>query len=194
LPPSDCRGGDVALALLANTLATGSALVVLIATLAPISGAHLNPVVTFAAWMGGALRRRDAGVYVLAQLLGAILGAGLADLMFGLPAFSLSTHARSGPRMFLSEVVASFGLLLVISLARRARHMEVAILIACYVSAAYWFTPSTSFANPAVTVARSLTDTFAGIRPMDVPAFLMAQAIGATLGVVAGGVLEGHTA
>jgi glycerol uptake facilitator-like aquaporin len=172
-------GGNVAVALLANTLATAAALVALILTFGPISGAHLNPAVTVSDASQGGLPWSEVPFYVLAQCAGAILGVATADLMFELPAFSLSQHARSGPSQFLSEVVATFGLLAVIWGCSRKRSAAVPFAVGAYITAAYWFTASTSFANPAVTLARSLTDTFAGIRPIDAPAFIAAQLVGA---------------
>jgi glycerol uptake facilitator-like aquaporin len=173
-------GGNVALALLANTLATGAALVALILTFAPISGAHLNPAVTLAdAWQGG-MPWQEAPAYVAVQVMGAVLGVATADLMFELPAFTLSTRARQGPAQLLSEFVATFGLLSVIWGCSRLRSATVIpFAVAAYITAAYWFTASTSFANPAVTLARALSDTFAGVRPADVPGFIVAQLLGA---------------
>jgi len=171
--------GNVAVALLANTLATGAALVALILAFGPVSGAHFNPAVTLCdAWQGGMPWAEVPG-YLGAQLTGALLGVGVADLMFDLPPFSPSRHLRGGPSQFLSEVVATFGLLAVIWGCSRKRSSAVPFAVGAYITAAYWFTASTSFANPAVTLARSLTDTFAGIRPVDVPAFVLAQLIGA---------------
>jgi glycerol uptake facilitator-like aquaporin len=173
--------GNVAVALLANTLATGAVLVALILTFGPISGAHLNPAVTLAdAWQGG-LSWDEVPLYLLAQGVGAVVGVAVADAMFDLPAFAFSRHARSGPSQFLSEVVATFGLLSVIWGCSRKRPGAVPFAVGAYITAAYWFTASTSFANPAVTVARCLTDTFAGIRPVDVPSFIAAQLLGAGL-------------
>lgn len=170
---------DTGLALLENALATGAVLLVLIATLGPVSGAHLNPVVTAVdAWLGG-IDPRDVLPYAVVQVAGACLGAMLANLMFGLSAVSISTHDRSGPGILLSEVVATFGLLLVIvGLVRGGRSMWVAPAVAAYIVGAYWFTASTSFANPAVTIGRTLSDTFAGIAPASVPGFVVAQCIG----------------
>ena len=171
--------GNVAIALLANTLATGAALIAIILAFGPISGAHLNPAVSVAdAWMGG-IAWRDVPAYLLAQMCGAFVGVAVAHAMFGLAAFSISTHARSGGTQAFSEFVATFGLLAVIWGCSRTRPKAVPFAVGAYITAAYWFTASTSFANPAVTVARSLTDTFAGIRPLDVPAFLGAQFVGA---------------
>jgi glycerol uptake facilitator-like aquaporin len=173
-------GGNVAIALLANTLATGAVLVALILTFGPISGAQLNPAVTLSvAWEGG-LPWADVPGYIVAQVFGACAGVALADLMFDLPAFSLSQHARHGASQLLSEFVATFGLLSVIWGSSRLRSATVVpFAVGAYITAAYWFTASTSFANPAVTLARSLTDTFAGIQPLDVPGFVVAQLLGA---------------
>jgi len=171
-------GGNVAVALLANTLATGAGLVALILTFGPISGAHFNPVVTLAdAWQGG-LAWRDAPIYVSAQVAGAFAGVAAAHLMFGEPVFSASRHARAGGAQVFSEFVATFGLLAVIWGCARTRSLLVPFAVGAYITAAYWFTASTSFANPAVTLARSATDTFAGIRPADAPAFIVAQVLG----------------
>lgn len=172
-------GGNVAIALLANTLATGAALVALILTFGPISGAHFNPAVTIADASQGGLPWRDVPGYVAAQVAGAVGGVALANVMFGKPVFFLSQHVRAGGPQLLSEFVATFGLLAVIWGCVRARSSMVPFAVAAYITAAYWFTPSTSFANPAVTVARALTDTFAGIRPADVPGFVLAQLLGA---------------
>jgi glycerol uptake facilitator-like aquaporin len=172
-------GGNTALALLANTLATGAALVALITTLGPISGAHFNPLVTLAAAQWGAVRWRLVPGYLLAQVLGAVCGVWLAHVMFDEPVFMVSTSVRAGISQLVSEAVATFGLLGVIAGCSRARPQAVPAAVACYIASAYWFTASTSFANPAVTLARSLTDTFAGIRPADVPGFVGAQAVGA---------------
>ena len=173
-------GGSVGLALLANTLATGAALVALILTFGPISGAHFNPAVTLSAAAERGLPWDEVAPYVGAQLGGAVLGVVVAHLMFELPSFTLSLHARSGPSQFLSEFVATFGLLSVIWGCSRLRSpVVVPFAVGGYITAAYWFTASTSFANPAVTIARCLSDTFAGIRPVDVPAFIVAQLLGA---------------
>jgi glycerol uptake facilitator-like aquaporin len=171
-------GGNAALALLANTLATGAALLALILTFGPISGAHFNPVVSLADAMEGGLPYPEAIGYVAAQILGGVAGTIAANKMFGLPFVSLSHHARSGGAQFLSEFIATFGLLSVIWGCVRSRPGVVAAAVASYITAAYWFTASTSFANPAVTIARSLSDTFAGIRPLDVPLFIAAQFAG----------------
>lgn len=172
-------GGNVAIALLANTLATGAALVALILTFGPISGAHFNPVVSFADASQGGLTWASACCYAVAQLVGAVVGVGIADYMFKLPIYAWSQHLRSGLPQAFSEGIATFGLLAVIWGCSRRRSDAVPFAVGAYITSAYWFTASTSFANPAVTVARSLTDTFAGIRPADVPAFVAAQVIGA---------------
>ncbi|HEX3469581.1 MAG TPA: MIP/aquaporin family protein [Silvibacterium sp.] len=172
-------GGNVALALLANAIATGAALVAIILAFGPISGAHLNPVVTLAdAWQGGIIWR-EVPFYMVAQFAGAFAGVAVAHLMFGLMLFSPSTHMRSGPPQAFSEFVATFGLLAVIWGGARQRSSAVPFAVGAYITAAYWFTASTSFANPAVTIARSLTNTFAGIRPVDTIPFVLAQLAGA---------------
>src|SRR5262245_54250150 len=171
-------GGNVAVALLANTMATGAVLVALIYGLAPISRAHFNPAVSAASAIGGELAWRDLPGFVGAQIVGAFTGVAVAHLMFELPVFSVSQHARTGIAQLLSEAVATFGLLLVIGRCARAR-APVAIAVGAYITAAYWFTASTSFANPAVTLARAFSNTFAGIRPVDAPGFVLAQLIGA---------------
>jgi glycerol uptake facilitator-like aquaporin len=174
-------GAQVAVALLANTLATGAALVALIFTFGPISGAHFNPAVTLADAWQGTLARRDVPVYIAAQVLGAFAGVVAAHLMFGEPLLSASRHVRAGAAQVFSEFVATFGLLSVIwGCVRLERRTVVPFAVAAYITAAYWFTASTSFANPAVTLARAATDTFAGIRPEDAPAFIAAQLCGAT--------------
>jgi glycerol uptake facilitator-like aquaporin len=170
--------GNAALALLANTIATGAALVALILTFGPISGAHLNPVVSLADAMEGGLAWSETLPYVGAQIFGGISGTIAAHCMFGLPLLSLSRHIRGGPAQFLSEFIATFGLLSVIWGCSRSRSRVVPFAVASYVTAAYWFTASTSFANPAVTIARCLTDSFAGIRPNDVPVFVIAELAG----------------
>ena len=173
-------GGSVGLALLANTLATGAALVALILAFGPVSGAHFNPAVTLADASQGGLRWSDAGLYVASQGVGAVGGVVTAHLMFGETVLSVSRHARHGPAQLLSELVATFGLVAVIRGCTRFRsETAVAFAVGAYITAAYWFTASTSFANPAVTMARSLTDTFAGIRPADVPGFVVMQLVGA---------------
>lgn len=172
-------GGNVAIALLANTLATGAALVALILTFGPISGAHLNPAVTLADAMEGGIPWNEAVAYILMQGAGGITGAIAANAMFGLPFISISSHARHGSAQLLSEFIATFGLMSVIWGCTRLRSEAVPLAVASYITAAYWFTSSTSFANPAVTIARSLSDTFTGIRPPDVPLFVAAQLAGA---------------
>ena len=172
-------GGNTAVALLANTLATGAALVALILTFGPISGAHMNPCVTLAAASLGELSWRDVPAYVIAQLMGAFVGVAVAHTMFGLPIFFPSQHARAGMAQVFSEFVATFGLLAVIWGVSRTRPTGVSFAVAAYITAAYWFTSSTSFANPAVTLARSVSDTFVGIRPVDTPGFIVAQLAGA---------------
>jgi glycerol uptake facilitator-like aquaporin len=171
-------GGNVAIALLANTIATGAALAALISALRPISGAHLNPVVSITEALRGGINWKEAGVYVTAQVSGGIAGTACADLMFSLPAFSVSHHVRTGAPQWFSEFVATFGLLLVIRTVARFSPDWLPFAVAAYIVAAYWFTSSTSFANPAVAIARSLSDTFAGIRLVDVPGFLAAQLAG----------------
>ena len=171
--------GNVAIALLANTLATGAALIAIILAFGPISGAHLNPAVTLAdAWVGG-VAWRETPAYLFAQMTGAFAGVVAAHWMFGLAAVSVSTHVRAGSAQVFSEFVATFGLLAVIWGCSRTRSAAVPFAVGAYITAAYWFTASTSFANPAVTVARSLTNTFAGVRPVDVPGFVAAQLAGA---------------
>jgi len=172
-------GGNVAIALLANTLATGAGLVALILTFGPISGAHLNPAVTLADATQGGLPFREVPAYILAQVVGAFAGVLVAHGMFGEALVSASTHVRSGPAQLLSEFVATFGLLAVIWGCVRRRALAVPFAVGAYITAAYWFTSSTSFANPAVTLARAASDTFAGIRPADVPGFIAAQLLGA---------------
>ncbi len=172
-------GGNVALALLANTVATGAVLVALILTLGPVSGAHFNPAVTLADASQGGLPWREVPSYVTAQIVGAFLGTLVAHVMFGEPAFSASTHVRSGGAQLLSEFVATFGLLSVIWGCARRRPSMVPFAVGAYITAAYWFTSSTSFANPAVTLARACSNTFAGIRPVDAPGFILAQLAGA---------------
>jgi glycerol uptake facilitator-like aquaporin len=171
--------GNAGLALLANAIATGGALAALILAFGPISGAHFNPAVTLAdAWQGG-ISWAAVVPYVVAQVAGALCGTALANGMFGLPLFAISGHARSGPGMLVSEFVATFGLLGVIWGCARAPSGATPYAVAAYIVAAFWFTPSTSFANPAVTIARSLTETFSGIRPQDAPPFIAAQFLGA---------------
>jgi glycerol uptake facilitator-like aquaporin len=171
--------GNVAIALLANSIATGAALVALILAFGPISGGHFNPVVTLAdAWQGDTAWR-DVPIYITAQIIGAVAGVALAHLMFRETLFLASTHARSGPSQLLSEFVATFGLVAIIWGCAKSRSTAIPFAVGAYIAAAYWFTSSTSFANPAVTLARALTNTFAGIRPFDVPGFILAQIAGA---------------
>jgi len=172
-------GGNVAVALLANTLATGAALVALILTFGPVSGGHFNPAVTLADASQGGLAWRDVPGYLIAQLVGAVGGVWVAHAMFGERVLMVSTHARHGVAQMFSEFVATFGLLAVIWGCSRRRSAAVPFAVAAYITAAYWFTASTSFANPAISVARALTDTFAGIAPADVPGFIAAQLLGA---------------
>lgn len=172
-------GGNVAIALLANTIATGAGLVALILTFGPISGAHFNPAVTLAdAWQGG-MAWKHVPAYISVQILGAFAGVAAAHLMFGEPLFSASQHARAGYAQLWSEFVATFGLLAVILGCVKSRASVVPFAVGAYISAAYWFTASTSFANPAVTLARAASDSFAGIRPIDAPGFIAAQLLGA---------------
>lgn len=177
-------GGNVAVALLANTLATGAGLVALISTFGPISGAHFNPVVTLAAASQDGLAWRDVPRYVLAQIVGAFAGVAIAHVMFGEPVFSVSAHVRSGPGQLVSELVATFGLLATIWGCARSRPSAVPFAVGAYITSAYWFTSSTSFANPAVTLARAASNTFAGIRPSDAPWFIVAQVVGAAAATV----------
>lgn len=174
-------GGNEAVALLGNTVATGAMLAVLIAMLGPISGAHFNPAVSLVAALRRELGWSDALLYALAQLAFGILGAWAAHLMFGLPALQLSVKARTGLGQWLGEGIATFGLVLTILGTVRHRPAWVPASVALYITAAYWFTSSTSFANPAITVARSLSDSFAGIAPASVPAFVAAQLLGALM-------------
>ena len=182
-------GGNTAIALLANTLATGAILFVLITMLGPISGAHMNPAVSLVAAARRELPWPDAAAYIAAQLAFGILGVLAANAMFELPILQLSEKARSGPGQWLGEAIATFGLILVILGTVRNRREWVAPAVALYISAAYWFTSSTSFANPAITVARSLSDTFAGIAPADAPMFIVTQLIGAALAAVTARIL-----
>jgi glycerol uptake facilitator-like aquaporin len=172
-------GGNVAIALLANTIATGATLVALILALGPVSGAHLNPAVSLASASMGGLAWGEVPAYLSAQIAGAFMGVAAAHLMFGEPWFSASRHARTGGPQLVSEFVATFGLLSAIWGSSRHRPSAVAFAVGAYITGAYWFTASTSFANPAVTMARAATDTFAGIRPQDVPGFVTAQLAGA---------------
>jgi glycerol uptake facilitator-like aquaporin len=174
-------GGNVALALLANTLATGAGLMALILTFSGISGAHFNPVVTVAEAAEGRLSWREASMYLVVQMVGAVAGVMAAHLMFGEPLLAWSEHARSGMPQIFSEAVATFGLVAVIRGCGRSRSDVLPFAVGGYITAAYWFTASTSFANPAVTVARAVTHTFAGIRLADVPGFVVGQVVGATV-------------
>jgi glycerol uptake facilitator-like aquaporin len=177
-------GGNEALALLGNTLPTGAILVVLITMLAPVSGAHFNPAVTGAFYLRGDIGGRDGALYVVAQIAGALVGVVAAHAMFELPLWQAGVKIRSGPGQWLAEGIATFGLLLTILATLRARPAAVPMSVGLYIIAAYWFTASTSFANPAVTMARAFSDTFAGIRLDDVPAFIAAQLVGAACGLL----------
>ena len=179
-------GGNTGLALLANSLATGAALFVLITILGPISGAHFNPAVTLVIRMKQAISTRDAVFYAIAQVAGGIAGVLVTHVMFNLTAFQTSVTARTGVGQWTAETVAAFGLIITILGALRFAADKVAMAVALYIVSAYWFTASTSFANPAVTVARSFTNTFAGIAPENVAAFIAAQLAGALLGLVVG--------
>ena len=172
-------GGSAGVALLANSLATGAGLTVLILTLGPVSGAHFNPVVSLVATWQGELRPLDTAFYVATQFVAAAIGAATANIMFGEPAISFSPRVRTGPAQLLSEFIATFALIGVIEAVSRRRPHYIPFAVGMYITAAYWFTSSTSFANPAVTVARCLTATFTGIRPSDVPGFILAQSAGA---------------
>jgi glycerol uptake facilitator-like aquaporin len=180
-------GGNLAIALLANTAATVAALATLIALLGPVSGAHFNPAVSLVEALRGRLAWRDAGVYAVIQITGCCVGAMIAHAMFELPVWQLSAHIRTGPAQWLAEGVATFGLLLVVLGHRRSE--DAPWMVAAWIGAAYWFTASTSFANPAITIARSLTNTFSGIRPADVPAFIGAQLIGSVAALAVARVL-----
>ncbi|MGE5540158.1 MAG: aquaporin [Gemmatimonas sp.] len=174
-------GGNAALALLANAIATGGALFALIVAFASRCGAHMNPLVTVMACACGVFRWRDAPAHIVAQIAGAIAGVWLAHRMFDLPILALGSHVRTGPGQWLAEAVSTFGLLAVIRGASTYGIPAVAAAVAAYITGAYWFTSSTSFANPAVTIARALTDSFAGIHPEDAPAFIVAQCAGLAL-------------
>ena len=180
----DLSGGNTGLALLANTIATGAILYVIISMFGPISGAHFNPVVSLVMATKGALRWPDAGGYIIAQIIGGIMGAWIAHFMFDLDILQYSMKSRSGLSQYGSEVVASFGLLLTVLLGVRYRIEAVPAMVGLYITAAYWFTASTSFANPAVTIARTLSDTFAGINYGDTIPFILAQIIGAYLALM----------
>jgi glycerol uptake facilitator-like aquaporin len=172
-------GGNVAIALLGNTLATGAMLFVLVTMLGPVSGAHLNPVVTLIMHLRGQIGTAVAIAYVVAQLIGGILGVWLAHVMFDVPVLQLAHKIRTRPGQWTGEAVATFGLILTILGTARLRPAHIPASVALYITAAYWFTSSTSFANPAITIARSLSDSFAGIAPACVPAFVVAQIAGA---------------
>jgi glycerol uptake facilitator-like aquaporin len=174
-------GGNVGLALLANAIATGGALAALILAFGPQSGAHMNPVVTLAAAATGGLEWHAVPAYIGAQIAGAVLGVWLAHFMFELPILQISQHVRTGPAQWVAEIVATFGLLMVIWGCRAYRAPVTAFAVAAYITGAYWFTASTSFANPAVTIARAVSDTFAGIRPVDAPGFILAQLVALAL-------------
>ena len=177
---------DTGLALLENAIATGAALVAIILAVGSVSGAHLNPIVSCVDALFGGLRRGELVWYVMAQIVGACVGVMLANLMFSLPAVNVSSHVRSGPGLWLGEIVATFGLLLVVFGLVRSKNTAVApFAVGAYITGAYWFTSSTSFANPAVTLARTLSDTFAGIAPSSVPGFVVAQVVGAIVACVA---------
>ena len=180
---ADRLSDDVGVSLLGNTLPTGAILVVLITILGPVSGAHFNPAVSFAMWWRGALEGREAGAYVTVQVVGGILGTLVAHGMFA-EMLGFSSTVRTGPSQWFAEVVATFGLLVIILGGLRFDARAIPWLVGLYITAAYWFTASTSFANPAVAVARSVTDTFSGIRPLDVPFFIVAELMGALLAVV----------
>lgn len=174
--------GNTAVALLANALATGAALFALIEWLAPLSGAHFNPLITLALAFRGDIAGRAAAAYVPAQIIGAVIGVGVANAMFDLPVFSVSSRARSGPAQLLGEFVSTFGLVGAVWTCSRLRPSSVAGVVAAYIGGAFWFTP-TDFANPAVSLARALTDSFSGIRPSDVPGFIVAEIAGAVAAV-----------
>lgn len=175
--------GNDAVALLANSLATGCGLAVLILTLGPVSGAHFNPAVSLVAALDGGLRWAEAAAYCLVQFAGAVLGVVIAHLMFALPVITASVKARTGVAQLFAEAVATFGLISVIQGSARQPITVVCVAVGAYITSAYWFTASTLFANPAVTFARSLTDTFSGIRPSDAPSFIVAQLLSAIAGL-----------
>jgi len=177
-------GGNAAMALLANAIATGAALVALIEAFGPVSGAHFNPLVTIADASQGGIAWRAVPFYLLAQVLGALVGVGAANLMFDLPLYTVSEHIRHGPGQLLSEGIATFGLVAVIWGCSLRRPSQTPLAVGAYIMAGYWFTASTALANPAVTIARSLTNTFSGIRPVDVPGFIVVEVIGAAVATV----------
>lgn len=183
---AELSGGNAAIALLANALATGFGLFVLITLFAPLSGAHFNPLVSAVAWVERTIDTRTFVAYAATQVSAAICGTWLAHAMFDLQVFELGIHRRTGNGQWLSELIATMGLMLVVSSSRSRRFELVAALVGAYIAAAYWFTASTSFANPAVTLARSLTTTFAGIAPIDVPAFILVQSLGTAIACAAG--------
>ena len=187
-------GGSVALALLANAIATGGALYALIVMFGPISGAHFNPVVTAALAIRGECGRAVVVPFIVAQVVGAIAGVWLAHMMFDLPIFQASTKVRTGVGQWSAEATATFGLVLLILLGVRRKSDALPAAVAVYIVGAYWFTASTSFANPAVTIARALSNTFAGIAPANAPAFILAQAVGASLALFVARVLDGKPA
>jgi len=187
-------GGNVAVALLGNTLATGAILFVLVTMLAPVSGAHMNPAVTLIMRLRGHIGTDTAVAYVAAQLGGGILGVWLAHIMFDVPMLQLSTKIRTGAGQWVGEAVATFGLIVTILGTARMRPGHIPASVALYITAAYWFTSSTSFANPAITIARSLSDSFAGIAPVSVPAFIAAQLVGAVAAHLATDMVFGRPA
>jgi len=180
---ADTLSEDVAVSLLGNTIPTGAILFVLITILGPISGAHFNPAVTLAFRVRGEIRPADSAAYVAVQILGAVLGSLVAHAMFELPILQLSQTVRSGPAQWFAEIVATFGLVATILAGLKFREPAVPMLVGLYITAAYWFTASTSFANPAVAIGRAFSDTFAGIRPLDVPGFIIAEVLGALIAV-----------
>ncbi|MBW8447402.1 MAG: aquaporin family protein [Arenimonas sp.] len=186
-------GGNVAVALLGNTIATGAILVVLITMLGPVSGAHFNPAVTLVMLASAEISKREAAFYMLAQIAGGLVGVWVAHLMFDLSVLQMSVKARTGTGQWIAEGVATFGLLVTILLTRRHRPESIPLSVGLYITAAYWFTASTSFANPAVTLARAFSDSFAGIRLADVPAFVVVQLIGAMLALFLSRWLLGDT-
>lgn len=182
--------GNAALALLANSVATGAALLALILAFGPHSGAHMNPLVSFVAALDGDIPWATFGTYVPAQVAGGIVGVWLTHLMFGMPVFELGTKIRTGPGMWLGEIIATLGLLTMIRACRARPEAITALAVAAWITGAYWFTSSTAFANPAVTVARALTDSFAGIRPWDAPGFILAECVGTAAALALGTALR----
>jgi len=174
-------GGNDAIALLGNTIPTGAILVVLITALGPVSGGHFNPAVTFVFWLRRGITASQAGLYTVSQVIGGFIGVVSAHIMFDETVIQFSKNVRTGEAQFFSEVIATFGLILTILATMRARENALAFMVGLYITAAYWFTASTSFANPAVTIARCFSDTFSGIRPLDAPFFVIAQFLGATV-------------